>query len=299
MIITFITSIMLITRKLDYMAPSYIEAMSESGRRERILIACVTFETALVVHPAAHYEATKVHIIHYVKNREDDKYSIYQDFYEEVCEQICRARPVEIAEHCEKVYDFSTMLRTMLSILDSEKKANGPNADIYVNLSSGTAEYISAATVASMMFEGVTPFTVGTREFTVSPESLKSLYYEDGRPVGLSKEVYSPRRIHVHRTEMPAENSVRCLRVLDLMIESKCALSSSKIVERLKSEGLWTYEPKSGGRKTDGRQKEVMYYQRHFVDDWIGRGWIEKGQGRGKYLLTEEGRTVLDIFYRD
>ena len=38
-----------------------------SGRKDRVVIGCVTFETEKVVEPVKYYQADRAHIIHYVK----------------------------------------------------------------------------------------------------------------------------------------------------------------------------------------------------------------------------------------
>ena len=48
-----------------------------SGRKKRIMVACVTFETSKVVEPALYYEINKAHIIHYVKDPDSESGKIY------------------------------------------------------------------------------------------------------------------------------------------------------------------------------------------------------------------------------
>ncbi len=83
-----------------------------SGRKKRIMVACVTFETAKVVEPALYYEINKTHIIHYVKDPTSDSGRIYNSFYQRVCSMLENARDMEIVVHNERVSDFSVMLRT-------------------------------------------------------------------------------------------------------------------------------------------------------------------------------------------
>ena len=67
-----------------------------SGRKKRVMIACVTFETVKVTDPVRYYECSKVHIIHYTKETSDKK-TMFSEFYDRVCEmiskpQVCRIR---------------------------------------------------------------------------------------------------------------------------------------------------------------------------------------------------------------
>ena len=36
-----------------------------SGRKDRVVIACVMFDVPIVVEPAVYYQADRVHLIHY------------------------------------------------------------------------------------------------------------------------------------------------------------------------------------------------------------------------------------------
>ena len=154
-----------------------------SGRKKRIMVACVTFETSKVVEPALYYEINKAHIIHYVKDPTSENGMIYDSFCQRVCEMLREESPreVEVVIHNERVSDFSAMLRTVLSIIQSEN-AGEEGCEIYVNVSAGSPEYSSAATVASMMVPGTIPFSVGTQEYTVPTERIKDvagLWYRD------------------------------------------------------------------------------------------------------------------------
>ena len=95
-----------------------------TGRKERIVISCVTFETVKISDPVRYYDATRAHLIHYIREGLDEsKANIYQQFYDKVCDNInSTGRGVEIIEHNEVVSDFSIMLKTILGIIDSEQK---------------------------------------------------------------------------------------------------------------------------------------------------------------------------------
>ncbi|MDO9538188.1 MAG: hypothetical protein Q7J68_07705 [Thermoplasmata archaeon] len=43
-------------------------------------------------------------------------------------------------------------------------------------------------------------------------------------------------------------------------------------------------------------QNAKMYYRRHFVDEWVRMGWLEK-DGAGKCFLTEKGEVAVNVFY--
>ena len=158
-----------------------------SGKKERVVISCVTFETVKISDPVKFYDATRAHLIHYIREGLDpSRTAIYREFYDKVADTIRKSgRDVEIIEHNEIVSDFTVMLRTILSIIDSEKR-NG-DCDIYVNISAGSSEYAAAATIASMMSKGVIPFSVGTDSFTISSdEDIRQVYYVNNEPMGLT-----------------------------------------------------------------------------------------------------------------
>ncbi len=265
-----------------------------SGRKKRVMVACVTFETSKIVDPVDYYEANEVHLIRYSKDP-DDVDNVYNAFYDRVTELIrMLPRRVEGVEHNEVVYDFGAMLRTVLEILQS----GDDDREVYVNVSAGTSEYTAASTIASMMVPGTIPFTVNTREFTVGKDRIRDLYYVDGKPVGLTKVAGEPKTLPGYRIDIPEEHLVRGLRVLDGRCSRKESVSSPNMVAALKEAGLW-YRDTEGleDKKTSQRQTEAVYYQRDFTSKWMKYGWICKHEKTGKFVVTEQGKMILDTFY--
>ena len=273
-----------------------------SGRKKRIMVACVTFETSKVVEPALYYEINKAHIIHYVKDPDSESGKIYDSFRRRVCERLESESPreVEIVEHNERVSDFSVMLRTVLSIIQMENSGE-EGCEIYVNISSGSPEYAAAATVASMMVPGTIPFSVNTKEYTVSTDRIRDVYFVDDQPVGMTKTTYPPRTMPIYTINIPEEHLVRGLRILGHRNEAKLSVTSGRMVEALKEAGLWYRDTESDDpdRKANQRQTEAVYYQRDFISKWLKNGWIVKDDLRNRYVLTESGTTVIGTFYTD
>lgn len=273
-----------------------------SGRKKRIMVACVTFETSKVVEPALYYEINKAHIIHYVKDPDSESGKIYDSFRRRVCERLESESPreVEIVEHNERVSDFSVMLRTVLSIIQMENLGE-EGCEIYVNISSGSPEYAAAATVASMMVPGTIPFSVNTKEYTVSTDRIRDVYFVDDQPVGMTKTTYPPRTMPIYAINIPEEHLVRGLRILGHRNEAKLSVTSGRMVEALKEAGLWYRDTESDDpdRKANQRQTEAVYYQRDFISKWLKNGWIVKDDLRNRYILTESGTTVIGTFYTD
>lgn len=273
-----------------------------SGRKKRIMVACVTFETSKVVEPVLYYEINKAHIIHYVKDPDSESGKIYDSFRRRVCERLESESPreVEIVEHNERVSDFSVMLRTVLSIIQMENSGE-EGCEIYVNISSGSPEYAAAATVASMMVPGTIPFSVNTKEYTVSTDRIRDVYFVDDQPVGMTKTTYPPRTMPIYAINIPEEHLVRGLRILGHRNEAKLSVTSGRMVEALKEAGLWYRDTESDDpdRKANQRQTEAVYYQRDFISKWLKNGWIVKDDLRNRYILTESGTTVIGTFYTD
>lgn len=271
-----------------------------SGRRERVVISCVTFETVKITDPIKFYDATKVHLIHYVKDPSSDNGKIYAEFCERVCEMIMEnaAVPVEVIRHMENVNDFTIMLRTVLGIIEKENQKDEPS-DIFINISAGTSEYAAAAAIASMMMPGTIPFSVSTVDYQVS--SVRETFYENNKPVGLTKSVRNPKCLPKYSITIPDKNVVLGLRVLDEMNKNKLPTKGPDVIRVLKESGHWRRE---GGEITFDNQGRIritrsdsVYYFRDFVDKWISNGWVYRDEFRKRYFLTDEGKNVLDTFY--
>ena len=273
-----------------------------------VVIACVSFETAMIVEPAVGYGADEIHLFHYIRDPDTDTGRIYTEFYREVCNQISEKLPrVRIVEHDkDPIYDFQLMFRDILEVISEIRSrpaqadgsdTAGPDADILINSSAGTSEFSAAAIVASMMSPGVNSFTVGTREFTIKTEDIRSLYYRAGRPVGLTEHTNTPRIIPNFDIEMPPENLVLALREFHAREQEGKTLTARCVIQQLKDRRLWTYKPSPNEKKTEPKQKETMYYQRHYLEYWVSHGWIEKPNGSSKYKLTENGLVVIRTFY--
>ncbi len=264
------------------------------------MIACVTFETVKVTDPIQFYEVNRAHIIHYLKDGAGDRARMYSAFYGRVIDIIgSMNRDVEVVEHNDRVSDFSAMLKTVLSIIQQERAAE-PDCEIFVNISSGTSEYAAAAAIAAMMVPGTTPFSVGTREYTVSDDKIEELYFVDGKPMGLTKSTYEPRSMPSYSIDIPEEHLVRGLRILKERSDSKLSVTAGAMIPCLKEAGCWYRDTGSGNKDPSKiKQTEAVYYQRDFIAKWVSRGWAEKDDLRNRYIVTPDGENIIDTFYRD
>lgn len=259
------------------------------GRRERIVVSCITFDTVKISDPIIHYEATKVHLIHYLR---EDSPSVedYRRFYNHTVDLIrggCGDIP--IVEHDSNVTDFSEMLKTVYNILRDEYDAN-PNADIFINISAGSSEYAAASMMSSMMFPTSIPFTVSTKEYHVPT----SHYYLDDIPVGLARSVKTPKTVQRYNIEPPDRSLVLGLSILNHLTARNRAPKGPEVISNLKKNGLW-FRPEFP-LETRSRTESVYYY-RDFVKRWEELGWIYKDDHERKYYLSNQGESIIDTFY--
>ncbi|MCL1811327.1 MAG: DUF6293 family protein [Methanomassiliicoccaceae archaeon] len=274
-----------------------------TGKRERVMISCVTFETVKITEPIRFYDANRVHLIHYVKEPGSFSGTLYQEFYDEVCRIINKnsGNEIIIKEYEEEVSQFLPMLRLILNIIKREFDSDEP-VDLYINVSAGTSEYTAAAVIASMMNPDVIPFSVDTDRYTVKDDMVKDAYYRDGVPVGLTETVFEPTIMPKYNMPMPDKNLVLGLRILEEMNRSKRNSKGPDIIMKLKEQGLWrgSNEGRSDQRhETKTEKGDSVYYYRDYVSRWLSNGWVEKNDFRKRYDLTEEGLRIIGTFYAD
>jgi len=270
-----------------------------SGKKKIVVISCITFETAKIVSPIEYYNADKAYLIHYGKD------NIYDEFYKRVVDMINDLdHNTEIID-CDdkKVYDFSEMLRKILTIIEKE---SADDTEIFINISAGTSEFSSAAVVASMMKRGVIAFTVSTTEYMVSGEKVREVFFENGLPVGMTKTVNTPTMLPQYSIEMPPKHLISGLKILSDRIDSKKSIKAKDMIKALDEKGLWYYEneiaitsndgEESRHRRQDPSRTKAVYYNRNFVKKWTDKGWIAKNELTRKHNITESGRLVLNTF---
>ena len=259
--------------------------------RERVAVACVTFETVMITKPIISMKSVdRVYLIHYERPDPGKARQVYSEFYNEVVHQL------EVGMDCGQivpinveVYDFQKVLGKLLDVLTSEIAEEN---DVYINVSAGTTEYSAAAILASMMVKGVKPFTVSTKEWKVPLKDI-DLYYEDGHPVGLSKDVWSPRPLPYFHIERPPDDLVRGLMILRERKEKGHGTTYLSMIGAMKDAGCWERDQVAGVK--DQTQSEKMYYARHYIEEWVARGWVSKDR-RGRLDLTDDGVTVTKVF---
>ena len=236
----------------------------------RVAAACVTFETVKVSSPIAYMgKVDRVYLLHYIRSDEMGQENIYGSFYQEVVRQLREEQGIEdIRPVMVKVYRFPDVLQKMVEILSREQEEGNT---VYVNISAGPNEYAAAAAIASMMVQN-----------------------EGDTPVGMSKKVYDPRDLPCFNIDLPEEDLVRGLGVLRTRLEKGHRTSYGAMIGALKDEGCWERPPEEEARGVT--QAEKMYYSRHFIREWSEKDWVVRDR-RGRMELTDDGRTVTEVFY--
>jgi len=262
-----------------------------------VIIACVAYDVLKITEPARFYSASKVHILHQPVDSEDDRELLYPDFINEVGHRL-EDYGMEVVMHPVAIADYLEVLREVNHIIQCEEDSNN-NDDLMINISAGTNEYVAAAAIASVLNEGVKMFASKTCTYKVPVEGYRKSYYEDGRPVGIVASVHDPRMIPVFKARLLDEDSIRCLREMDKMHTEGKSTSSKKVIAHLKDIGMWSYVPVCSSKRDNLDQKELMFFQRHYIEKWIDNGWMVKDDLSGKNAITERGRNVVNTFFID
>ena len=276
----------------------------------RVMIACVTFETVKVTEPVFTFACNRVHLIHYSDKRD----SVYSKFYARVVEMLKSGNNrIEIVEHNAKVYEFDTMLRTVLNIIEAEDGAQS----IHINVSAGSPEYSAASAIGSMMYRDRTRLiSVRAKKYMVGDEkAIMETYFKDGQPVGLTEEVGEMDSVKQYHIQMPERKLVLGLRIMDSLQKTGQKTSAKFLIPAFRDAGIWIRpdnEPKieQGNMcrpthdkiksdKVKNQNIDAVYFSRGFTQKWLEYGWVSKAEGRNALDITPEGREVISMFYLD
>ncbi len=269
-------------------------------KRQTVVISCVAFETVKIVKPIAEIGADRVYLLHWTKeNGEGDagkndkkkggkkgadkkNKDVYAEFLEEVCRQLRENPGIEPIRVKTEVYKFAPVLKHLVEIMKKERKDGN---DVYINLSAGPTTYAAAGMIACMM-EGAKPFSIGVKEFMVKEDA----FYENGKPVGLAKDVYYASELPTFPLHRPPEDLVAGLKTFQEKKEKNHSTTYRKMIKDFREAGLITKRDKS----KDQLQSDKMYYRRHFIDKWLLKGWVE--EDGGVLELTDAGNMVCEVF---
>ena len=269
-----------------------------SGRKDRVVIACVMLDVPIAVEPVLHYQADRVHLIHYSKDHRDGGGYLYSQFFEEARKQVESRTVAEIVEHNAKVYDYHVMMRTLLEILSYERSRTGGLMDIYVNISSGSTEYSAAAMLVCMQNKGLTAFTVRTRKYMLPLDAIKEYMFKDGEPIGFSESVEEPEMVVTFDPDKQDAELVACLGILKDVKAKKRNVYFSDLIEELKVQGIWRYVPDNKRTRTTDEQKERMYFKRTYLEPMIKKGWVKESDVvKERWEITPEGEAIIDVYH--
>ncbi|RLF69412.1 MAG: hypothetical protein DRN57_00905 [Thermoplasmata archaeon] len=247
------------------------------GRNLRVVISCVTFDTVKIVKPALHFRADMIYLIHQADSQP------YSDFLKEVIDEL-ESGGIEHKEVHTNINKFEDVMRTLVRIMEKETEKGNI---LYVNIEAGSAIYSSASLIASMMFNA-TSFNVGTKEHMIKDYTL---YYENGRPMGLARDVYDPFILPEFRLERPRSELVKALAIWK---DVRTRFGRRKLKEtmiRLEEEGLLENVSEDGKVTHSGQ----MAFRRKFLLKWIEKGWMAKNEN-GDLEITPYGEMVLKMF---
>lgn len=244
----------------------------------RVVISCVSFETVKIMGPIRHFKADRAYFLH-KGGREP-----YDAFIGEVCRQ---AGEAGIEHECLEldIYRFPPVMKEVRRLILREREMGN---HLYINVGAGPQVYCAAALVACMM-EGGQPFNVGTKEFTVKDTDV---YFQEGKPVGLAKEVYPPFFLPTFSLDAPDAKQVEGLGVWKEMREKGRIMTASNVVLHLERKGLMENVKNDRGKV---EHSAIMKYRRNFLEPWLRNGWLRR-VGKKDYRLSEKGENVLGIF---
>ena len=252
----------------------------QGSKNLRVVVFCLGFETVKVLKPLEHYKADKAYMLCMTKAPG------YKAFKKEIERQL-KDKPIEFISIETTVYKFPDCLKELYKILHTEKEAGN---HVYVNIF-GTPAYSAASMVACMMEDAV-PFFAGTKKYTIADPKK---YFVDGRPMGISSEVWDPMELPTFSVAPPPKNIVRALQVFREKKEKKHSTTYIAMIKSLEPEGLM--ERKQEKKAKDKMQSDKMFYRRHYIDKWIKEGWVVEDKDGG-LSLTDAGEMVTEVFGR-
>ena len=263
-----------------------------SGRKDRVMIACLSLDVPMIVDPAVFYKAERIHIL---KDDTEDS-PIYEEFFNETIKQLREKLPnIRIVDHELDTSDYRKVLRELLTIVRVDED---DFTDIYVNISSGTPEYSAAAMLLCMQYSVLTAFTVKPKEKALNEEDMRRHFYRGGRPVGAVLTTEEPVKVVTFDPEKQDMELITAMAVIGEFSLEKSYVTYEDIIDGLAEKGIWRYMPKPGRKKTEDLQKKRMYFRRNFIAPMVEKGWLaEDPFAKRRFIVTEKGQAVIDVYH--
>ena len=259
------------------------------GIRKRVVISCAGYDVTSIVEPVKAYSPDIVITLHDMfsdKSLFPVKSEIIGTMQSQFDEMDRNMLPMNF--ECD-IHDFSAVSSFLESAVERLGSVSD-RPDIFINISAGTNEFAAAATMCAMLHDNVSIFSVRSISTNLDEKNLRAVLYKDGIPTGVATEVSQPEVIQTYDAEPPERHLVLGLRILVECSENGPPMAKD-VISRLITEGVWLRDEPS--------PNDNVFYLRDFVDKWIDKGWVEKGQLRNRYSLTNKGKMVLDTFYKE
>lgn len=251
------------------------------------MIFCISTISRLYLEPIDHYEPDSIHI--FIGNGKDAVSNVTRKVYESSKGSItCK----NITEHRIDTSDYNIVLGEIIELINDLYQRYGKDLDVFINISSGTPEFSAAGMFASMLPQSAIAFRVDS-ECSMSPEELSEIMNRLNDSVKLSE----PERVTGLKNDRPDDEMVVFLKVVsDILKETKYPKYRT-IIERLKEEDSWSYDPdkKTGYGRTSLQEKEERYLKRHYIAIALENGWLER-PSPNTMRLTDSGRAYISVY---
>ena len=256
------------------------------GIKPRVLLACLRYDVLKIIESVRAYSPQYVITFHDAFSDPTKQRFAFADRFQHLLEKEFPSISYHSFEMKQKDFrDISKTLESAVTFLNN--LVDYP--DIFINISAGTNEFAAAATMTSMIHDNVAIFTQDEEEDNLSAEAIKEIYYKNGEPTGPVTKVSEPRAIDVYRVDPPSKPLIIGLRILDENMKAGRSLMAKDMIKIFMDEGIWLRDGPS--------HNDNVLYLRDFVEKWIAKGWVVRGQLRNQYRITEKGRMMLDTFY--
>lgn len=271
-----------------------------SGKKEAVVISCLTTEVVKVVEPIKFYEASRAYIIvHDASGEGSDNASFYTSLIEEARNQIESLQRATVKIETADILDYREVLKTIIRIIATER-AIDEMSTIYLNISSGTTEFATGAMLAAVQDEEIIAFSVKTKGTNLNLEQVVKVCIVDGRAIGTTKAVSDPIKVLTFGSDAPNDRLVACLEILKSQGVDKNYLNFNEIIDALKAKGVWDYVPEIKKTRTDDSQKERMFLRRNYITPMLDKGWVvENHMKRNKFDLTSKGEAIISIYGKE
>jgi hypothetical protein len=258
-----------------------------SGRRESVMLFCISPISKLYLEPIAHYEPDTIHV--FIGNRQDSVSTLAREIYELTKNDIACGK---IVEHPIDDSDYNVVLGSIIDVLNDLHQTYGNDLDVFINISSGTSEFSAAGMFASMLPLSAIAFKVDV-DYDLSKEQLSRLIDDLNR----SAELTEPERVTGLKNDSPDDEMIIFLKIVDDLLKESRYPKYRKMIDRLKDADEWSYDPdrKSGYGRTSLEEKEERYLKRHYIAIALENGWLERPSDR-TMRLTDSGRAYISVF---